>query len=466
MISINPSRFQSGLNWSSMGVVDAAHVSESKNANASETTSSLDPTIKVSPLPLPEQIIQLVIDEILQEKERAVAAFAHEDSQSTSNAIDRAFRFDADLKSLCLVSRLWTHPARCALGRRFVLILDEKRLPRLPLALENPLYGPWTTQIDLLEIPCVALRDRQSVDGVWSLIQRVVGRLENIRSFTVNSRILWSSGVRLPSLLPRFKILEEFVLINTGIIVTSDSTELYQKLANLSFELPLLRRMTYIRCLSVGDSNSEPDCQPLTSQGSANLSDQLQAIKTSLFSSFNCCFMASLVSFVFDRDEMRWLVDELTATHLRSICHGQCNYNDPSGVCASIRSLRIVGDSKRITSPCIANLLRNFHNVKVLHLSLQMLPDREVLDALPSTLEEAVFKIKGTQMECDLWPFDDRLSRFCHTHRSKLRRLEVALGEIECSNHGTSLPLTDTFCQAHDVKFAVLYEPHVAPNYG
>lgn len=437
-------------------VVDDGVDRGSERVDGDEAASQMKSIPGASPLPLPEQIIQLVIDEIRLDKERALAAVSHVDAESTSKAIDRAFRFDDDLKHLSLVSRLWTRPARCALGRRFVLILDEKRLPRLPIALESPLYGPWTTHIEMLEMPCAPLRDKNAANGIWALVRQVLGRLENAKSFTINSRILWSSGVRLPWLLPSFKNLEQVTLINTGIIVTSDSLDLYQKLANLSSELPLLRRMTYLRCLPVGDSTS--DWQPLPSQGPCDFPLQLQAIKASLFSSFNCCFMASLVSIAYDREDMRWSIDEMTATHLRSICSEKCKYSDPSGVCSAIRSLRVVGDVKRLNSPCMANFLRNFDNAKVLHLSFGMLPAQEVLDAVPNTLEEAAFKIKSRPNDGDFGPFDERLSRFCHAHRSKLRRLTLSLGDIEQSSHRVSFPLTDTFCGAHNVDFPVFCE--------
>jgi len=354
-----------------------------------------------------------------------------------------------------LVSRLWMQPARRALGRRLVLIIDAKRLPRIPLALESPLYGPWTTHIEILEVPYTSTRDKGLVNEVWASVQGVLRRLENIRSFTINSRILWSSAVRLPWLLPRLKNLQELHVINTGIVVTSDSLDLFQKIANVTSQMPFFRKVTLQRCLPVGDSSY--DVETSTSQDLADFAHKLHAIKSSIFSSFSCWFMAKSVSFVFDREEMQWSADEVTVTYMCGSCSKGCNYCDPSGACANVRYLRLTLFTNPFSISCTANLLRNFTNAAIVHLTLGSLPAQEIIDALSCRLEEVILEVMPRLELCELEEFDERLSRFCAARRSKLRQVTVSLGEDEDEqrNHVQLFPLTRALCKMHAMDFLV-----------
>ncbi|KLO19058.1 hypothetical protein SCHPADRAFT_88632 [Schizopora paradoxa] len=409
----------------------------------------------VSPLPLPEHIIQIIIDIIRQEKEVELMACADEDAAYTHKAIQHAKSFDGDLRSLSLVSRLWTQLAWHALGRKLVLIMDARRLNAVSRAVESPLYGPWTQHVEILEMPYAPTRGKEYVDDIWRKAQQVISRLENVRTLTINSKILAFTSVRMRDTLQNLKSLEEISVINTGVLgmmipmFDVDVSRLFD------FPMPLLQRMTFRRCLPVPlDLTGHP--LTLGVRGASDLSVQLSALKPLLFSHLESCFSISTSSFIYEEETNRWLIDQLNISNTASHCGEGCTYEDAFGVCARVRSLRLVAGARNPDPFCTLKVLRNFTQLKEVHLATVDSPTQDIFEALSMRLETAIFAIGSVRTIRECGALDELLFQFCDARRSTLRHVVLSLGEGEptyCTNLFTS---TKVFCHKNGIGFRAI----------
>jgi len=444
-----------------LGLAPCVHEDNDVVEGASVAPGEKDALRVASPLPFPEHIICLIIDQVRLDKERALAAAMADtnDLHLTQKSIDYAFRFDGDLWNLSLVSLLWTRLVRRALGQKLFLILDGNRKPKKPLDSENPLYGPWTTHVEILEMPHTSFPNNDYVETFWSVARCKVERLENVQSFTINTCIFAYVEYRLLQLLPCFKNMHELTLINTGLVFYGFG--FFKMLASVTAQLPNLRRLSFRRYIGEG-------CRPYTTEATRDpFPNQLRALASALYSSSRCSFIAKFVSL--DREDGQWVPRTLKASHLCRSCPEDCSYNDPLRSFVGVQYLHIVKPSITPLPLCCAEkLVRNFTNTKVVRLectNFAVFPAQETLDALPAVLEELFMDVKPIPSSEEIEAFDKRLSRFCNSRTSTFRRVALSLGysnQRVC--HPTLFPSTTAALSAVDEGLVVSHGEETPPD--
>ncbi|KAH8111873.1 hypothetical protein DFH11DRAFT_1745331 [Phellopilus nigrolimitatus] len=384
------------------------------------------------------------------------------EGSSNSQTFDNAVALNSDLRSLSLVQRSWSHPARKAIGR--ACCIPDMEPDTLMRALRDPLAGPWTRELAIIHLDGESTAGAPQPSKSTDLFERLLRRVPNVQSFWIMATPFL--GKDLTAILPALATselpsLRELRLLNTAEGFIGDIPALLSCLCKAVPRFPMLDSITLSGWARNRHDEEEDSPGDLTSYpkrpGSAT---ELEKSIWSTVKFFSCVDrrVFPFISLVKRPESVRtWAWECFRFRESCSVDLKLVRVIAPYLPDAQTVEVRFDSDSwEAVDAFCAKCIHVQSFFLDIRHDSHPEPVSSHFMDLLPDTVEDVTVRCLYVD---DGEEWDETASRFVASRR-KLRSLSFGVAPRPRRRHlfteQTSWPQTKAMCQERCVEFRTI----------